>query len=145
MRNKIISLIGASAALLSVAGCTTAQETAVVDAVKAICLGLATGATAAITIISSLTGATTALSIANTVSSDINGVCTELETNLTSIISAITGSGGTATVSVSSSSAASVRLLAAHLRANFANLKVTAQSSGQITFVVPPSNNILGL
>lgn len=146
MRNKLITLLGVLVMMFGVAGCTTAQEQSVVNAVNAICLGLETAATAAITVVSSITGATTALTITNVVSADLTAVCTEMETNLTSLISTITGNGGTATVTVTSSSTTSaMHHLGAVLRTNFPRVKVINESNGTIKFVIPPSNNVLGL
>lgn len=107
----------------ALAACTTAEETSALNAIGATCITLSTASVIAMDVISSVDQSDT--KVATTVSGDVNTTCSNLLSGAAAVIEKITGSGGTATVNVTTTTPAGVR--------RAARMQVTPQAIYVIT------------
>lgn len=146
MRKKLIALFGVSASALGVAACTSAQEQAVLNDIKTFCETLPIGVAIVVTVVSSIPTIAAGGSVIQTVGNTAASVCTSLVTDLQKIIDNINGNGGTATVSVTSQSTASLSRLKSTILHHYPTARSTLKAGGTVlTFTIPPASTPFGL
>jgi len=139
---KKIALGGALAASLALAGCNNQQEQQVLTSLQTACVLVPIGTVFTVAFTNSITGLTQYAPVVQAVGTTAANDCNALVTAVQNTINAINSNGGTATVTVTSNSAAAsahMNAAVAKLLAANPHLRVTGSSRTSITFVVAPS------
>lgn len=128
LRTLLLSA-GLGVAALGMSACTSAQESATLNAINTTCLGVGPGGTIAATIVSSLDPALAPVaSLGAALTNEISSQCPAFIASVQAVIEDVNHLGGTATVNVTTTTATGAR--------HHYHLKV---SRGGV-YVVPPYN-----
>lgn len=141
--NKLAALASVAILSLGLVACTADQTAEVEHDIQVACEILPVGTTFVVALTSSIPGGAAIAPIETTIGADAATVCGDLLATVEKVISDITSSGGSAVVSMSSSTASASPAVASHLRSLGAALHAkygvkVNYSAGKLVVVVPP-------